>query len=132
MLTVEDFQFPRFGKFNTFAHMAVDFIKQHLNRHAVDFSQVEGSHRFAENFLARCRCQSDGRMVAMGAPFGLHDIGLARAGRHTCGRSTAHDINDYAGNLGNASIADQFLLEGDTGAGAGGQSLGTGEGCAKD
>ena len=63
----------------------------------------------------------------MGTPFGAHYIRLAGSGGHTGRRTATHDIDNNAGGLGDACIADQFLLKGKTRTGGGGQYLGTGE-----
>ncbi len=112
--------------------MADDFVEQDLNRHAVLLGQVESADGLFVDFLAGCRNQGDGRVVTVGAPLGLHDVRLAGAGRHAGRRAATHNVNDDAGSLGDAGIADQFLLEGDAGTRGRGQRLGTGQRCADD
>ena len=77
--------------------------------HPIFLRQIESAHGLGEDFLNGARHQGDGGVVAMGAPHGLHDVGLAGAGRHPGGGATAHDVDNDAGNFGDAGISYNFV-----------------------
>ena len=84
------------------------------------------------DLLTGCRSHRDRSMVTVGTPLGLHDVRLTGAGRHT-GRGTAtHNVNNDTGNLGDAGITDQLLLERDTRTRGRGQRLRTGQRCTNN
>ena len=73
---VDHFQFTRFGEHDALAHVGNDLVRHDHNRGTVFFRQIEGADGLFEDFLYGSRDKADGRMVAVGAPLGAHDVRL--------------------------------------------------------
>ena len=73
---VLDLQFLCRNQLAALPEMSDDFIHQENNRYAEAFRHIEGANNFVIAFLHRRWGNHDDRMVAVRAPFGLHQISL--------------------------------------------------------
>ena len=73
--------------------------------------EVEGERRQVDALLHRRRRQGDDLVVAVGAPARLHHVALGGLGGLAGGGPRALHVDDDAGRLGHAGVADALLHE---------------------
>ena len=107
-------------------------VRQDDDRRARLLRRVEGIDRDAERLLHAVRVEGDRRVVAGAAPLDLHDVALARHGRHPGRRADAHDVHEHARHADLLRVADRLLHEAEARTGGGGEGLRARQGGADD
>ena len=111
------------GNDHLFAHVADDFVGHDEHRRPVVFAQIEGRDGLVKDFLGRRGRQGDDLIIAVGAPAGLHHVGLGAHGGQAGGRAGALDIDHHAGGFGADPQADIFHHQAETRSGGGGHAF---------
>ena len=85
-------------------------IREDDHRSPQPLGDIKRPYGLSEDLLDRSGCQSDGRMVTVGTPPGLHNVRLAGTGRQARAGSTPHNVQDHTWNLGEADQSFRFLI----------------------
>ena len=125
-----DLEVDHLGHLDGLHHLGDDAIGQEEDGHAILLGLVERVHHDVDGFLHGGGSVGQQVIVTVAAALdalevvALRGLDVAEAG------AAAHDVQDHAGQLGAGAVADTFLLQGDAGAGGGGDGARAGTGSA--